>query len=92
MILTWLPWVLVCMFLVLATFVLYIDKRKKALAYHVKVKFAHGIKVKLVLNDSQWEQFKAWLNQVDGKFEIGDDSQLVVLDRGFLVSVEMQRK
>lgn len=60
--------------------------------YRVTVKFAHGIKTRLTLSPTQYEQFAAWLNQPDGIWTIGDDSAMVTLDRAYVVSVEMKRK
>lgn len=62
--------------------------RSKAVVHRVIVRFARGIQTKLILNDEQYEQFKAWLNQPDGIYEIGDDSNMAWLDRPNVVSVE----
>lgn len=93
MVITWLPWAIVILVLLIAALV-YLRGRQqpRTQAYHVKVKFAHGIKTKLVLNETQWEQFRAWLYQPDGIYDIGDDKQSAWLDRSFLVSVEMKQK
>lgn len=68
------------------------QRRPRETTYHIKVKFAHGIKEKLVLNERQYEQFKAWLNQPEGIFDIGDEQQFAWIDRQFVVSVTVRRK
>lgn len=60
--------------------------------YHIKIKFAHNLKTKLVLNAEQYEQFKAFLNQSDGHFEIGDENDHVKLYREFICAVEVKKK
>lgn len=60
--------------------------------YRIKVKFAHGIVSKLVLNAEQYEQFQAFLNLADGHFEIGDDLNHMKLYREFICAVEVKKK
>ncbi|MCM2531910.1 hypothetical protein NDK43_05300 [Neobacillus pocheonensis] len=53
----------------------------------MKVKFAHGIKTKLLLNATQYEQLQDFLNRVDALFEIGDELNNVKLYREFICAV-----
>lgn len=74
-------------------FMFFYPKRKhRETLYHVKVKFAHGIITKLVLNAEQYEQLQATLNTSDGYFEIGDDKDNVKLYREFICAVEVKKR
>lgn len=77
----------------LGLFLAYKNKSKsKEVTYKIKVKFSSGIKTKLVLNEAQYEQFKAWLAQPEGIYEISSDSETVTLNRKYVSCVEVRRK
>lgn len=66
--------------------------KHKELHHHVTIKFVGGSKTKLVLNDSQYEQLQAVLNQKEGLFEIGDDLDNVKIYREHVCAVEVKKK
>lgn len=69
------------------------DRRKaKPTTYQVKIHFAHGIKIKLVLNPEQYEQLEAFLLQADGFWQIGDEADSIKVYREFICLVEVKRK
>lgn len=67
-------------------------RKQKETFHHVTVKFVGGTITKLVLNDEQHEQLQAFLNQVDGHFEICDDLDNVKLYREHICAVEVKKK
>lgn len=76
----------------IAAFLLLQVNRERVLRYHVKVKFAHGISIKLVLNDEQYQQFKQWLERPEGLFDIGTDDNFVSLNRQNVCCVEVKKR
>jgi cbb3-type cytochrome oxidase subunit 3 len=70
----------------------YTHNKGRRPVYHVKIQFAHGIKVRLTLNEQQYEQFRAWASSADGYFEIDDERQNVKLYRNYLCSVEARKR
>lgn len=71
----------------------FILKRKiRDVYHHIHIKFVGGNKTKLILNDEQYEQLQAFLNQADGHFEIGDDQDNVKIYREHICSVEVKKK
>lgn len=59
--------------------------------YKVTVKFAFGAKTKLVLNSEQYIQFKAWLAQPDGIFDIVNDENNIIIIRQHVSCVEVRK-
>lgn len=85
---TILIYVITVLLIVAANVLIFFSRRKRAESlYHVKVKFAHGIKTKLLLNATQYEQLQDFLNRVDALFEIGDELNNVKLYREFICAV-----
>lgn len=66
------------------------QKRNKPISYSITIKYSFG-QTKLVLNESQYEQFKAWLNQSEGIFQIGDDNNQVTINRIYVAAVEVKK-
>lgn len=84
-------WVIILLLGVSIYFILR-KSRQRNTAYHVTVKFVGGNKTKLVLNNEQYEQLQAVLNQKDGMFEIGDDLDNVKIYREHVCAVEVKKK
>jgi hypothetical protein len=70
---------------------IFFSKKKKDKRYYVKVRMSNG-KHKLVLNDGQYEQFKAWVLNAEGLYEITDDNNYMALNRTHMASVEVRKR
>lgn len=80
-------------YLLLGTAGYYFYKRKSStIQYHITVKLNGGSKSKLVLKEEQYEQFKTWLNQAEGIYEISDDIDTVTLNRKYVAAVEVRKR
>ena len=66
--------------------------RRTEAHYHVKIKFAHGIKTKFILNQEQYDRLKTVLDQKDGLYDIGDDMDYVRIYREHVCAVEVKKK
>lgn len=68
-------------------------KHEKITQYKVKIKFASGIKTKLVLNEEQYQQFDTWLkDEYERAYEITDGKHKVAIKRHYIACVEVEKK
>lgn len=80
-------------YLLLAIAGYYFYKRKSSITtYYVTVKLNGGSKSKLVLKEEQYEQFKTWLNQAEGIYDIGDGINTITLNRRYVACVEVKKR
>jgi hypothetical protein len=61
--------------------------------YHIKVTMNHGSKIKLVLNEEQYTNFRTWLNKDTDLYEArqGDEYYLAI-NRLYLNAVEVKKR
>lgn len=69
-----------------------INRKDPQTVYKIKVRYPNNT-TRLVLNQSQYEQFVAWENSPDGFLTIGDDdSDHVRLERTKVCAVEVKKR
>jgi hypothetical protein len=87
--------VLIILFSLALAYIIYSEKFKKnkgkPICYHIKVKLSNGSH-KLVLNEEQYQQFKSWVVNAEGLYEITDDNNYIALNRNHMASVEVKKR
>lgn len=87
--------ILIAVILILAAYIYYKEIKNmhaKMILYNITIKFIGGNKAKLTLNEEQYNQFKAWVDQAEGVYKAGDDTKSITLNRKHVASVEVRKR
>jgi len=61
--------------------------------YHIKVTLSYGCKIKLVLNEEQYTNFRTWLNKDTDLYEVRQgDVYYMAINRIYLSTVEVKKR